>query len=95
MNLNQYIEKVEAGHGGLDEFKFKGSNDLNRRIFRLYISYGEAKKTGFYGQDSLNWILSSLGEALKRAGLTEAYSLLKKDINASFTCFWTDKINVA
>lgn len=95
MNLNQYIENLEAGHGGLEEFKVKGSNDLNRRIFRLYLSYGEAKKTGFYEQDSLNWILSTLGEALKREGLTKAYALLKKDINASFTCFWADKINAA
>ena len=89
MNLNQYIEKLEAGQGGLEEFKLKGSNDLNRRIWRLYIAYGEAKKTGFYGQDSLSWILSSLGEALTKAGLTKAYALLKKDIDASFTCFWT------
>ena len=93
MNLDEYIRKMEAGNGRIKELKEIVSDDLNSRILRLYIAYGEAKKTRFYGQDSLSWILSSLGEALKMADLNEASSLLKKDINASFICFWTKKVN--
>ena len=93
MNVDEYITKVEAGKGKIKELKKIVSDDLNSRILRLYIAYGEAKKTGFYGQDSLSWILSSLGEALKMADLNEASSLLKKDINASFICFWTKKVS--
>lgn len=95
VNLDEYITKMEAGNGRIKELKKIVSDDLNSRILRLYVAYGEAKKTEFYGQDSLSWILSSLGEALKMADLKEASSLLKKDINASFICFWTEKISAA
>ncbi|HHP7231264.1 MAG TPA: hypothetical protein ACFCUY_10450 [Xenococcaceae cyanobacterium] len=88
MNLDEYLKKTETGdldYSNLQVFTNKASLSP---IFRLYSSYGEAKKIGFYHAESLDWILSSLQQALQSAGFTQASDLLKTDINASFASFW-------
>lgn len=95
MNLDEYITKFERGAFSFQELeKITDDRSINT-IFRLYGSYGEANKTGFYDGDSLSWILSSLEEALKLAGFDRAASLLKIDINESFSQFWVrfEKLN--
>lgn len=89
MNLDEYITKFEGGSFSLQELEKIADNRSINTIFRLYGSYGEANKTGFYDGDSLSWILSSLEKALKLAGFDRAASLLKIDINDSFSQFWT------
>ena len=88
MNLDEYITKFEGGAFSFQELEKIAKNQSINTIFRLYGSYGEAKKTGFYDRDSLRWILSSLERALKLAGFAQAASLLKIDINDSFSRFW-------
>ena len=88
MNLDEYITKFEGGAFSFQELEQIAKNQSINNIFRLYGSYGEAKKTGFYDNDSLQWILSSLEKALKLAGFDRAASLLKIDINDSFSRFW-------
>ncbi|MDJ0535832.1 MAG: hypothetical protein QNJ70_25650 [Xenococcaceae cyanobacterium MO_207.B15] len=90
MNLDEYITKMEVGEldrKTIEEFSKKASLS---RIFRLYSSYGEAKKIHIYGDESLNWILSSLQKALKLSEFHQASDLLNTDINASFACFWQE-----
>ena len=88
MNLDEYITKFEGGAFSFQELEKIAKNQSINTIFRLYGSYGEAKKTGFYGNDSLKWIRSSLDRELKLAGFDRAASLLKIDINGSFSHFW-------
>ncbi len=88
MNLDEYITKFEGGAFSFQELEKIAQNQSINTIFRLYGSYGEAKKTGFYDNDSLRWILSSLERVLKLAGFAQAASLLKIDINDSFSRFW-------
>ena len=88
MNLDEYITKFEEGAFSFQELEKIAHNQSINTIFRLYGSYGEAKKTGFYDHDSLRWILSSLERALELAGFEQAASLLKIDTNDSFARFW-------
>ena len=88
MNLDEYVTKFEAGAFSIQELQKIAKNNSISTIFRLYCSYGEASKTGFYDNDSLRWIFSSLDKALKLAGFERAASLLKIDINDSFSSFW-------
>lgn len=88
MNLDEYIKKIEAGdldRQSIEQFSQKTSLS---NIFRLYSSYGEAKKSHLLSDESLNWILSSLQKALELAGFERASALLDTDINASFASFW-------
>ncbi|MDJ0591679.1 MAG: hypothetical protein QNJ72_17065 [Pleurocapsa sp. MO_226.B13] len=89
MNLDEYIIKFEKGAFGFQELQKFAKNRSISTIFRLYASYGVAKKVRFYDRDSLKWILSYLEKMLKLSGLEEAASLLKIDINDSFSDFWT------
>ena len=95
MNLDEYITKFERGAFSIQELHKIANNSSISTIFRLYGSYGEAKKIGFYDDDSLRWILSSLERELKLADFVQAESLLKIDINESFSSFWTqyEKLN--
>ena len=88
MNLNEYITKFEKGDFNFQELQKIAKHRSINIIFRLYGSYGEAKKIGFYDDDSLRWILSSLERELRLAGFNRAASLLKIDINSSFTSFF-------
>ena len=88
MNLDEYITNFERGAFSIEELEKIAQNQSISTIVRLYGSYGEAKKTGFYDNDSLRWILSSLERALKLAGFAPAASWLKIDINDSFSRFW-------
>ncbi len=88
MNLDEYIKKNELGDFGIQEIKKIANNQSIGTIFRLYTSYGEASKIGIYDDDSLNWILFCLGEELRLAGFERAASLLKTNINESFSSFW-------
>jgi hypothetical protein len=88
VNLDQYLKKFEEGDFGIQKIQKIANNQSISTIIRLYSSYGEAKKTGFYSDTSLNWILSSLQEALNLASFNQASSLLETDINASFSSFW-------
>ncbi len=88
MNLDEYITKFEGGAFSFQELEKIAQNQSISAIVRLYGSYGEAKKTGLYDNDSLRWILSSLERALKLAGFEPAASWLKIDINDSFSLFW-------
>ena len=89
MNLDEYITKFERGFFSIQELEKIAKDQSISTIFRLYVSYGKANKTKFYERDSLRWILSSLERALKLAGFEQAASLLKIDINGSFSSFWT------
>ena len=89
MNLDEYITKFERGAFSYQELQKIAKNQSISTIFRLYGSYGEAKKIGFYDDDSLRWILSFLERELMLAGFERAASLLKIDINDSFSSFWT------
>ncbi len=89
MNLNEYITKFEQGAFSFQELQKITKNQAISTIFRLYGSYGEAKKVGFYDDNSLRWILSCLERKLKLAGFEQAASLLLIDVNASFSSFWT------
>ena len=90
MNLDEYIQKMEAGDLDRDSIqKFSQQASLSR-ILRLYSSYVEAKKSYLCGEQSLSWILSSLKKALELAGFYQASDLLKTDINASFVSFWEE-----
>jgi hypothetical protein len=91
MNLDQCIRQIKAGGFSLKKLQEFTNNELISKIFRLYLAYGEAKKNNLYDRDSLNWILSSLQEALKLGGFEQAYSLLETDVNASFANFWKSK----
>ncbi len=88
MNLDKCIKQIEAGSFSFKKLQEFTNNELISKIFRLYLAYGEAKKNDLYDRDSLNWILSSLQEALKLGGFEQAYSLLETDIDASFASFW-------
>ena len=88
MNLDEYITKLEKGAFSFQELQKIANSYLISTIFRLYGSYGEAKKTKFYDNDSLKWILDSLERALKLAGCEQAAFWLKIDINNSFSQFW-------
>ncbi|MDJ0648035.1 MAG: hypothetical protein QNJ60_04955 [Xenococcaceae cyanobacterium MO_188.B19] len=88
MNLDEYITKFERGDFGFQELQKIAKNQSINRIVRLYGSYGEAKKIGFYDHDSLRWILFFLEKELKFAGFERAASLLKIDVNDSFASFW-------
>ena len=89
MNLNEYITKYEQGTFSFQELQKIAKNISISTILRLYGSYGEAKKIGFYDRNSLSWILSCLERELKLAGYEQAASLLKIDVNYSFSSFWT------
>ncbi len=88
MNLNEYITKFERGDFSFQEIEKIAKNRSISVIFRLYGSYGEAKKIGYYDDDSQRWILSSLERELRLAGFNRAPSLLKIDINSSFANFF-------
>ena len=88
MSLDEYITKFERGDFSFRELQKITNNYSISRIVRLYASYGEAKKIGFYNNDSLRWILSFLEKELKLAGFERAASLLKIDVNDSFASFW-------
>lgn len=88
MNLDEYITKFEQGAFSFQQLQEIAKNRSISTIFRLYGSYGEAKKIGFYDRDSLRWILSSLERELKLAGFEQAASLLIVDVNNSFSSFW-------
>ena len=90
MNLDEYIKKMEAGDLDRNSIQEFSKQESLSRIFRLYSSYVEAKKTHLYGEQSLKWILSSLQTALNLAGFHQASDLLKTDINASFVSFWEE-----
>ena len=89
MNLDKYITKFERGAFGFPELNKIAKNKSISTIFRLYGSYGTAKKIGFHDDNSLRWILSSLERELKLAGFNQAALLLKIDVNESFASFWT------
>jgi hypothetical protein len=83
MNLDEYLKKMELGDLDKQNLQAFIRNSSLSKILRLYASYGEAKKTDFYSDESLNWILSSLKKALRLAGFNQASNLLKTDLNAS------------
>ena len=89
MNLDEYITKFQEGVFNFQELQKITKHKSISTIFRLYGSYGVAKKVGFHDPDSLRWILSYLERTLKLAGFEQAASLLKIDINDSFSHFWT------
>ncbi len=89
MHLDEYIIKFERGDFSFQDLQKIAKNRSISVIFRLYSSYGESKKVGSYDRDSLRWILSYLERELKLAGFEKAASLLKIDINDSFSKFWT------
>lgn len=88
MKLDEYITKFEQGTFSLQEFNKITKNQSINRIFRLYGSYVEAKKIGFYDDDSLKWILFSLQRELELMGFKRAASLAEIDLNASFAAFF-------
>ena len=88
MNLDEYIKMFERGAFSFQELQKIAKNQSISTIFRLYVSYGERKKIGFDEDDSLRWILSFLERELKLAGFEQAASLLKIDLNDSFSSFW-------
>ncbi len=88
MNLDEYINKFEKGAFSIQEIEKIVKNPSISKIFRLYASYGEARQPKLYNHDSLEWILSYLERELKEVGFKKAASLLKIDINDSFSCFW-------
>lgn len=89
MNLDEYITNFEKGNFSFQEIEKFAQNQSIDTIFRLYCSYGESKKIGFYDHDSLRWILSCLKRELEFAGFEQAANLLEIDANASFSCFFS------
>ena len=88
MNLDEYINKNELGEFDIEKIEKFSQNQSIGTILRLYTSYGEASKIGIYNDDSLNWIVSRLEKALSLAGFERAASLVKTNINESFSLFW-------
>lgn len=88
MNLDEYIKKNELGEFDIEQIEKFSQNQSIGTILRLYTSYGERRKRGIYNHNSLNWIVSQLEQDLSLAGFERAASLVKTNINESFSLFW-------